>query len=167
MLPSECVVSFILRLICPCLDALSVLKVVLPLTLILGPVHVHVDTGSVGFVIGPETIIDVTVDMDELTLAMGTVLPPVTDVFGAIRRSLLAEAVSEAALPLPAIDSARGELVGVFADARLVRVVLVLSHCLAGLNLREVLAAAQLLGSEQGDKLPCVDSAPPGLNFHN
>lgn len=80
------------------------LQVILPLAFILGAIDVLVDSWAIGFVIRPETIIDVSVDMDELTFAVGSVFPPLSDILGAIRPRLFTKSISEAALPLASVN---------------------------------------------------------------
>ena len=111
-----------------------------------------VDAATIGFVIGPVAVIDVAVNVDEAALAVRAVLSPLSRVLGTVIPGLLSKTISEAALPLACVDSARLESVGRTRLSLLVRVVKILGHSLASLLLREVLAAAELLGSEERDE---------------
>ena len=127
------------------------LQIVLPHALVLRPVDMFVDTAAICLIVGPVSIVDVTIDMDEPALPVGPVLTPLTGVLGSIVPGLLTEAVAEAALPLPCVHCTGLESVGWPLLALLVRVVHVSGHSLAGLFLSEVLTAAHLLCPHQGD----------------
>lgn len=43
-----------------------------------------VDTPSIGFVVGPIAVIDVTIDVNESAFAVGSILTPLATVFGPI-----------------------------------------------------------------------------------
>ena len=124
------------------------LQVVFPHALVLGTVHVLVDTAAVGFVVSPISIIDVAVNMNKTAFSMSTILSPLTAVLGPIIPRLLAEAVSETAFPLTGVYCTRFECIGRALLSLLVGTIQVLGNSLAGLFLREVLAAAELLGSQ-------------------
>lgn len=118
------------------------LQVVFPHALILGAVHMLVDTTSIGLVIGPVSVVNVAVDVDKSALAVSTVLTPLTTVLGTVGPGLLTEAVTESALPLACVDGTGLEGVGWSGFARLARVIQVLRNCFTGLFLSEVLAAS-------------------------
>ena len=104
MLAAEGVVALIARLVCPRLDSVPMLQVVLPHALVLGPIHVLVNTATVGLVVSPVSIIDVPINMDKAALTMGPILTPLTAVSGSIVPRLLAHAIPEATLPLALVD---------------------------------------------------------------
>ena len=124
------------------------LQVVFPHALVLGTVHVLVDTAAVGFVVSPISIVDVAVDMNKTAFAMSTILSPLTTVLGPIVPRLLTEAVTEAAFPLTSVYCTRFECIRRALLSLLVGTIQVLGNSLAGLLLREVLAATELLGSQ-------------------
>ena len=76
------------------------LEIILPHALVLSTVHMLVDTTAICLVIGPVAVIDVAIHVDKSSLAMSSVLTPLTAVLGPIVPSLLAKAITEAALPL-------------------------------------------------------------------
>ena len=124
------------------------LQVVFPHALVLGTIHVLVDTSAVGFVISPISIVDVAVDMNKTAFAMSTILSPLTAIPGPIVPRLLTEAVTEAAFPLTSVYCTRFECIWRTLLSLLVGTIQVLSNSLSGLFLREVLAASELLGSQ-------------------
>ena len=148
MLSAESVVAFIARLVSPRLNPVPMLQVVFPHTLVLGPIHVLVNTASVGLVVGPVAIVDITVDMNKTTFAMSTILSPFTAIPGPIVPRLLTEAVSEATFPLTGVNSARFKCIRRALLSLLIRAIQVLGNCLTGLFLCEILAASELLGSQ-------------------
>lgn len=79
--------------------------------------------------------------MDELSLSMGFVVSPVTNILGSIRPDLLTMSITESTLPLSSILSLRGESVGLAGFTGSVGVPLA-SDGLNSLFLGEVLAAS-------------------------
>lgn len=69
----------------------------------------HVDPVSVGLIIDPVSFIEVSINVHEFTLAMGSVIFPATYVLSAIRPLLFALAIPKATDPLSVIPSARLE----------------------------------------------------------
>ena len=124
------------------------LQVVFPHALVLGTIHVLVDASAVGFVVGPISIVDITVDMNKTAFAMSTILSPLTAILGSIVPRLLTEAVTEPAFPLTSVYCTRFECIWRTLLSLLVGTIQVLSNSLSGLFLREVLAASKLLGSQ-------------------
>jgi hypothetical protein len=59
---------------------------------------------AICLVVGPETIIDITVYMNKATFAMSSVLPPFSYVLSSVRPGLLTLAISETTLPFSHID---------------------------------------------------------------
>ena len=118
------------------------LKVVLPETLVLGTVHVLVDSAAVCLIICPVAIIDVAIYVDESSLAVGSVFSPFSRVLRTVRPCLLSEPITEATFPLASIDSAGFELVRLSRLARLVRIVEPFRDGFTSFFLREVLAAS-------------------------
>ena len=99
-----------------------------------------VDTWSISFVIRPESVIDITVNVNEASLAMCSVLPPLSGILGAIGPLLFTEAVSEAAFPFAGIYCTSLELVRLSLLARLIRIVQSFRHCFTSFFHREVFA---------------------------
>jgi hypothetical protein len=66
--------SFIACTIRPCLDTLSVLLVLLPVSLVPGSVEVRVNTVTMSLVILPEAVIYVSIGVDETTFAVCLVI---------------------------------------------------------------------------------------------
>lgn len=87
------------------------LLVFFPETFIAGSFNVSVNSSAVSLVIQPLSLIDVSIGVEELTLAAGLVKLPLSDVPGAVRPLHVSIAVAETALPGTGVDSAR--LVGV------------------------------------------------------
>ncbi len=77
------------------------LEVILPFTVVLGPIYVLILASSICFVISPISFIDISVNMDKPSLTLGFILSPFSDVLGAVWPLLLPITVSEAAFPLP------------------------------------------------------------------
>ena len=124
------------------------LQVVFPHALVLGSVHMLVDTAAVGFVVSPISIVDVAVDMNKTTLSMSTILSPLTAVLGPIVPRLLTEAVTETAFPLTGVYCTRFKCIGSALLPLLIGTIQVLGNSLAGLFLRKVLATTELFGSQ-------------------
>lgn len=99
------------------------LQVILPHALVLGSVDVLVDAWAICFVVCPESVIDVTVHVDETALSVSSVLAPLTRIFGTVWPLLLTEAVSEASLPFSCVHSSSLELVRLSLLSWLVRIV--------------------------------------------
>ena len=105
MLAAEGVVTFIARLVSPCLHAVAMLKVIFPHALILSSIHVFVNAAPIGLVISPISIVNVSINVNEATFAMGSILSPFSTVFCSVVPCLLTKAITEATLPLTRIDS--------------------------------------------------------------
>jgi len=125
-----------------------VLEIILPHSFVLSTIYVLVSTHAIGLVVGPVAIVDVTVNMNESSLAMGSVLPPLSCVGGLVCPNLLAKSISEASLPLTRVHSSSSEGVWGSLLSWLVWVVQILGDCLTGFLLCEVLAASELLCPE-------------------
>ena len=122
---------------------------------------------TVGFIIGPVAIIDVTINMDESALAMGSVFSPLSSVFGLISPDLLAKAITEATLPLASVNSSRFKNVRRSLNPWLIRVIDVLGDRLACFLLRKILATAEHFCSDERNVATRVVAAPPRLQLHN
>ena len=166
MLAPKSIFSLIPTLISPGFRAPTVLQVVFPLAFVLGAVDVLVDAGAVGFVVGPEAIIDVAIYVDEFSFAVCAIIAPLARILRAVRPDLLSEAIAEAALPLTFVGGARLELVELAALAGLVGVpVAVATDGLAGLFGREVFATSKLVCPEHPGDSSGLITAPESLNF--
>lgn len=107
-----------------------------------------VDSWPVGLVIRPKTVINIAVNVDELSLTMGSIFTPLARIFGAIRPNLLPVAISESAFPLASKNCASFELVRWSILSRLVSFVNTFAYRFPCLLLREVLTRAKLLRTE-------------------
>ena len=121
------------------------LQVILPHALVLGTINVLVNAATIGLVIGPISVIDISIDMNKATLTMSPILTPFTAIPGSVVPRLLTEAVSEASLPLTCVNSSRLEGIWCTLLALLVWPIDVLGDSLTRLLLSEVLARAELL----------------------
>lgn len=65
-----------------------------PLTLVGGSIQMCVNTISIGFVILPFAIVDITVSVDQATLACGSTIFPIALILTAIGPDLSASALS-------------------------------------------------------------------------
>ena len=107
-----------------------------------------VDTTSVCLIIGPVSVINVTIYVNESAFAVGSVLTPLSGVFGPIVPVLFTEAISEPTLPLTRIHGSRLEGVRRPLLSVLVGIVHVFGHSFSCLFLGEVLAAGHLFRSQ-------------------
>jgi hypothetical protein len=108
----------------------------------------HVNTESVGLVVSPLPIVDISVDVHELSLAVSMVLSPLARVLGTVRPMLLTLAVTETSLPLTVVDSTTLETVRWAILTTLVRIEGFLRrNSLLALFISEVLAASNVLAS--------------------
>ena len=124
------------------------LEVVAPHTLVLCAVDMHVNTESVGLVIGPLPIVDISIDVHELSLTVGMVLSPLARVLSTVRPMLLTLAVTETSLPLTVVDSTALKTVRWALLTTLVRIEGFLRrNSLLALFISEVLAASNILAS--------------------
>ena len=74
MLTAEGIVTFIARLVSPCLHAVAMLKVIFPHALILSSIHVFVNAAPIGLVISPISIVNVSINVYEAAFAMCSIL---------------------------------------------------------------------------------------------
>jgi hypothetical protein len=148
MLPSESILSVISACISPGLNAFAMLEVVSPHSLILRSIDMLVDTKTIGFVVCPLAIINVAINVNELTFTMSSVFTPLSNVLGTVRPMLLALAVTETSLPFTVVDGTTLEairwaflttLVGIEGFLR--------RNSLLALFISEVLAASNVLAS--------------------
>jgi hypothetical protein len=108
----------------------------------------HVNTESVGLVIGPLPIVDISIDVHELSLTVGMVLSPLSRVLSTVRPMLLTLAVTETSLPLTVVDSTALETIRWALLTTLVRIEGFLRrNSLLALFISEVLAASNILAS--------------------
>ena len=87
----------------PAFFALAVLQVVHPVSFIAGAVHVRVHTVTIGLVVDPVALVDITIDVSELAEAVSPVVLPIALVAGTILPDLLPVAITEPANPLSGI----------------------------------------------------------------
>ena len=143
------------------------LVVIFPVAFKATSFAIGVHTEAISLVIHPVAIIDVTVNMNESTLAMSSVFSPFARVLGTITPSLLSEAIAETTLPLACVDGESLEGVGRSLFTGLICIVDPLSHRLTCLLLREVLATTYLLSLQHVDESASSVSSPGCLKFHN
>jgi hypothetical protein len=80
------------------------LLIVKPVSIVLGPVHMNIDSPPVSLIFFPETVEDVPVSIPKLAPAMGLVILPSTLVLSAIRPDLNSVAMPVVFLPLTLVD---------------------------------------------------------------
>ena len=108
----------------------------------------HVNTESVSLVVGPLSIVDISINVHELSLTVGMVLSPLARVLGTVRPMLLTLAITEASLPLTVVDGATLETIGRAFLTTLVGIKGFLRrNSLLALFISEVLAASNVLAS--------------------
>ena len=149
MLAAESIVTFIARLVSPCLNAVAMLKVIFPHALVLSSVHVFVNAAPIGLVISPISIVNVSIDVYEAAFAMCSILSPFSTVLGSIVPCLLTEAIAEASLPLACVDGSCFESVRSTRFSLLVWIVNILGYGLASFLLREIFATSKLFGPKE------------------
>jgi len=76
------------------------LQIIFPMAFVTCSINMDVDAESIGLVVDPVAFVDISVDVDELTLPVCSIILPETFVACAIRPHLFTKAVSEAANPL-------------------------------------------------------------------
>ena len=81
------------------------LLVLLPVALVPGALDIRIDAESIGLIIHPATLIDITISMKEFTLAARLVVLPIALILGRVGPEHIAAAVSQTALPLACIHS--------------------------------------------------------------
>jgi len=86
--------------------ALPMLQVVLPLSLVLRAILFHVDAIAVCLVIEPLALVDVAIDVPELSLTVSFVEAPMTLILGTILPDLHALTVLHVSKPLAGVGSA-------------------------------------------------------------
>jgi hypothetical protein len=108
----------------------------------------HVNTESVSLIVGPLSIVDISVDVHELSLAVSMVLSPLARVLGTIRPMLLTLAVTETSLPFTVVDGTTLEAIRWAFLATLVGIEGFLRrNSLLAFFISEVLAASNVLAS--------------------
>ena len=88
------------------------LLIVFPVAGVLRSIDVFVTAESVGFVIGPKAVIDVTIRVNKQPVSVGLVQFPLSRVACTIWPDLFASTVPEAPLPFACVLSSGLELVG-------------------------------------------------------
>jgi len=127
---------------------------------------VNIPPFTVGFIVDPLPIVDVTVYVDELSLAVGPVVYPFADVFCPVGPILLPVAVAETALPRTFVCGAGRESVERAVFSLLIGIPFYAgSDGFPGLFLSEVLATANLIGPHETSLFPALVSSPERLNL--
>lgn len=99
--------SFVVRAILPGLAAKTMLSIVFPVSHVPAAVYELVNSSTMGFVILPASLVDITVSMDESTFATCSIELEIADELRAVFPNLSALAMSLAILvPLPVVDNA-------------------------------------------------------------
>jgi hypothetical protein len=137
------------------------LQVILPESLVLGSILMNIGSVTIGLVIAPLSIVDVSIGMHEFTLAVSLVIFPLTDILGAIRPSLRSVTMPLAAFPvtvvncsgledMPHLSVGFGAMLGflVFSEGK-------------------VLVRAYLFALHEGDSPPGNDSPSQGLHLRD
>ena len=120
-----------------------------------------VSTAAICLIVGPITIIDITVYVYETAFAVSSVFAPLSAVLGPVIPNLLTEAIAEASLPLACIGGTRPKGVKWSLFSWHIGIVLILCHSLTSFFLGEILAASHLLGSNQGHELTSLITTIP------
>ena len=126
-----------------------------------------VDSAAVCLVVGPVAIVDVSIDMNETTFTMSSVLAPLSAIFGSIIPGLLTETVTEATLPLACVDCSSLESVGRTLFPLLVWIVSILRYRLTSFFLGEILATAKLLGTKKRYETASCVATPERLQRYD
>jgi len=138
MLAAERIVSLVAALIGPSFNSAAMLQIILPLAFVHCAIDMFVNAGTIGFVVGPKPIVDVSVYMNKLAFTMCSVFSPLPNVLRAIRPGLVTRSISEATLPLASVNRSRFELVWRPFLARLILLVDALRDSFTGFFLRKV-----------------------------
>ena len=104
VLGSVIIIAFKLRTIRKRFFPFAMLEVVLPVTAVLGAVHVLVDSVSISFIVFPITVEHVTIRMPELPRPLGLPLRPAPFILGAVDPNLFPVPVSSLPQPLALVD---------------------------------------------------------------
>jgi len=126
-----------------------------------------VNAWPVSFVVRPETIIHVAVNVDKLALAVSSVLTPFPRVLGSIGPRLLTKTISKASFPLTLVNCASFELVRRSVLSWLVGLVDTRANCFTSFLLGEVLARTELFRPKQPNHASGCVTSPPSLDLHN
>jgi len=92
------IASFVFASIGPALYTPAVLKIILPLSLIAGTIHVNVNAVAISLVIFPVTLIDIAISVPEFALAVCLIDFPFSLILGSIRPDLSARAMAHSIL---------------------------------------------------------------------
>ena len=100
------VLTFVASLIWPCLNSITVLLVIFPVTIVNGSVLVNVFTFSVGLIIAPLSLINIAIGVDEPANAIGFATFPLALIERSIKPGLASNAspTDQVFLPLTVID---------------------------------------------------------------
>ncbi len=79
------------------------LEVLLPLALVPGPIHMDIDALAICLIINPVSLVNIPIDVSELSKTMGPIVLPVAFVAGAIRPDLFSIPIAESTDPLACI----------------------------------------------------------------
>jgi hypothetical protein len=140
MLTAVCIVSLIPTLVCPSFYTSAMLQIIFPFALIHCAIYMFVNARAISFIVGPESIVYITVNVNEFTFPMGSIFAPLSGVLCSIRPCLLSKPVSKSALPLASINCARFEFVRRSVISRLVSLVNSLAYRFSCFLLSKVLA---------------------------
>jgi len=106
VLLSILVVAFIFGSVWPCLNTVTVLFVLLPVTNILSSIDMLISSSSMSLVVKPLALITVTISVDQASQPISLVILPVALVLATILPNLDALAFSEAIFgPLTVVNS--------------------------------------------------------------
>ena len=97
--------TFVFAVVCPDFFAEAMLQVIFPLSFVSRAILMNVDSVTVGFVVKPFSLKDITVYMPKLSVSACLVEPPVTFILGAILPNLLAVPMLHVSEPLSNVSS--------------------------------------------------------------
>ena len=147
MLAPELVVPIVATFVCPRLNTSSVLQIVLPFSFVHCSINMFIHPRAICFVICPKTIVHVSIDVDKLAFSVSAILPPLSDVLGAIRPGLFPKTITKATLPLACVHCSSFKLVRGSLLSWLIGFVKAFRHSLPCFFLSEVFGRSQLLRS--------------------
>ena len=141
------------------------LQIIFPFSLVHSSVDVPVSARAICFIVGPESIINVSIYMYKFPLSMGPIFFPFTNVSCAIWPVLLPKTVTEPAFPFAAVNCLSFERIWRAGFARLIWLIEALGHSFARFFYSKILAGANFPGAEHADDSAGGVTSPPGLHF--
>ena len=103
MFSTKLVLSFISAFISPGFYTSTMLQIVFPFTLVHSAIYMFVNSSTIGFIICPEPVIYITINMNEFPFSMSSVFSPLSNIFSTVRPGLLAVSIPKPTFPLARI----------------------------------------------------------------